>query len=125
MNNTIWRCKIGVQGPLLLPAGADYPMRRAVEAEFRRLTGVDPEFTFSGWSAQLTEGELAVVEDRMPEHDKLPVTITVARYNELRNAEEELAAINALGVDNWEGYDEVEWPESDKDYSAELYEDGR
>jgi hypothetical protein len=44
-------------------------MRQAVERAFRDITGEDAEFTFSGWSAELTEGELAVVENRPPHPD--------------------------------------------------------
>lgn len=43
-------------------------MRRAVEEAYRELTGDDPTFVFSGWGAQLDEGERAVVEDREPEY---------------------------------------------------------
>jgi hypothetical protein len=59
----IWRCKIG--GPVnWLPDGADLPMRKAIQEAFTRLTGREPEFTFSGWGAKLVESERAVVEDR-------------------------------------------------------------
>jgi len=68
----IWGCKIGVTGEAGLPRGADAPMRNAVKTAFHALTGVWPDFTFSGWSAELTEPELAVVENRMPDptHDQ-------------------------------------------------------
>ena len=58
----IWSCKIG--GFVELPKDADYEMRRAVHIAFAYLTQKDPKFIFSGWGAELTEGELAVVEDR-------------------------------------------------------------
>lgn len=69
---TIWTCKVGsfAQDPGSVPNGGDMPMRDAIEREFKRLTGSDPEFTFSGWSGALTEPELAVVEDRLPDFDK-------------------------------------------------------
>lgn len=65
----IWTCKIGgrVTG---LPKGADGPMRVAVQACFEKLTGYEAEFTFSGWGAELTEGERAVVENREPRYDR-------------------------------------------------------
>ena len=44
-------------------------MRQAVEEAFKQLTGDWPEFIFSGWGAELTEAELAVVENRMPTRD--------------------------------------------------------
>ncbi len=62
----IWECKIGVLGEIQLRSGADGPMRDAVRETFIRLTGVEPEFIFSGWNAELGETELAVVEDRDP-----------------------------------------------------------
>jgi hypothetical protein len=43
-------------------------MRRAVERAYRDITGREPDFIFSGWGAQLTESERAVVEDRLPDH---------------------------------------------------------
>jgi len=61
----IWKCKIGGEvGDL--PAGADGPMRRAVQIAFETLTGVEASFTFSGWGATLTEVERAVHENRDP-----------------------------------------------------------
>lgn len=62
----IWQCKVGEASAASIPQGADAPMRDAVQRAFRRVTGEDAEFVFSGWSAELTEGERAVVEDRMP-----------------------------------------------------------
>jgi hypothetical protein len=61
----IWECKIGGKvGDM--PAGADGPMRRAVQTAFKTLTGVEASFTFSGWGATLTEFERAVHENRAP-----------------------------------------------------------
>lgn len=62
----IWDCKIGEIDPNLLPKGADWPMRRAVEEAYYELTGEWPKFIFSGWGAELDEYERAVVEDRPP-----------------------------------------------------------
>lgn len=69
----IWSCKVGEVPEELVPRGADGPMRKAVEAAFKQVTGQDPEFCFSGWGAELIEGERAVVEDRLP--DYMPVFI--------------------------------------------------
>jgi len=63
---TVWRCKIGNLAILNLPDGADAPMRRAINAAFYDLTGQYAQFIFSGWGSYLTEGELAVVQDREP-----------------------------------------------------------
>lgn len=67
----VWECKIGVRGSVALPPGCDLPMRRAVEAAFKQVTGVDDEFNFSGWGGSLDEHELAVVENRMPSEKHL------------------------------------------------------
>lgn len=60
----IWECKIGEAEPLQHPA--DPIMREAVANAYRKLTGREPDFIFSGWGAKLTEPERAVVEDRLP-----------------------------------------------------------
>ena len=65
----IWSCKIGPAPISKVPNGADLPMREAVEAMFHGLTGVRAQFNFSGWGAELTESELAVIEDRPPSAD--------------------------------------------------------
>jgi len=60
----IWSCKIGETNDL--PHGADLPMRIAIAEAYTRITGKTPDFIFSGWGAELTEAERAVVEDRSP-----------------------------------------------------------
>jgi len=67
----IWSCKIGVMGSADIPVGGDSPMRRAVDEAFQRVAGKHPEFIFSGWSAELTEPELAVVEGRLPSKEHI------------------------------------------------------
>ena len=62
----IWYCKIGEVDERLVPPGGDYPMRQAVAAAYKELTGQDDVFLFSGWGAELTEPERAVVERRLP-----------------------------------------------------------
>lgn len=70
----IWKCKIGGKvGDM--PAGADGPMRRAVQTAFKTLTGVEASFTFSGWGATLTEDERAVHENREPNWDAMQEAI--------------------------------------------------
>lgn len=70
MARRIWTCKIGSElGSLGLPSGADEPMREAVTRAFEELTGFAPEFVFSGWGGELTEPELAVVENRLPSEE--------------------------------------------------------
>jgi len=57
----IWSCKIGeVEG---IPGGADFLLREAVAKAYEQMTGEEPRFIFSGWGAELTEGERAVVDD--------------------------------------------------------------
>ena len=41
----------------------------------------------------------------MPDTAKKEITITYSRYIELLNAEGVLQALEAAGVDNWDGYD--------------------
>lgn len=65
----IWTCKIGDADLSNVPPGADAPMREAVDTAFFRLTGQEPAFIFSGWSGELTEGERACVEDRLPVYE--------------------------------------------------------
>jgi hypothetical protein len=61
----IWKCKVGgVCGDLT--SGADFPMRAAIAKAFKETTGSDSDFIFSGWAAELTEGERAVHENREP-----------------------------------------------------------
>lgn len=84
---SVWQCKIGVLSPVNLPAGCDFPMRRAIDAAFLSLAGVESDFIFSGWGAKLTEGELAVVENRIPSE---------AYYRELRVRDAAPALLEAL-----------------------------
>lgn len=65
----IWSCKIGTMENCIIPKGSDLLMRKAVEQAFKKITGLDCEFNFTGFSAELTESELAVVEDREPNID--------------------------------------------------------
>jgi hypothetical protein len=60
----IWQCKIGEIEQVL--GGSDLPMREAVCEAYRRITDAEPLFLFSGWGAELTEPERAVVENRLP-----------------------------------------------------------
>jgi hypothetical protein len=65
-SQAIWFCKIGETDRDKLPDGSDAPMRRAVRDAYVTLTGIEPDFIFSGWGAELLESERAVVEDREP-----------------------------------------------------------
>lgn len=70
MNENIWTCKIGGRIDDLT-GGQDAPMRHAAETTFKLVAGLDSEFCFSGWDGQLTEGERACVENRMPDTTKM------------------------------------------------------
>lgn len=59
----IWDCKIGEVDESKLPPGSDAPMRAAVREAYLRITGEEPKFIFSGWGAQLDEGERRVVNN--------------------------------------------------------------
>ncbi len=63
MAKRTWDCKIGEIDEDLLPDGADQPLRDAVAKAYKRLTGRDANFLFSGWGGTLTESERAVVSD--------------------------------------------------------------
>ena len=60
----IWECKIGEAfgAEKYPPFGSDLPMRKAIEQAYIELTGQEPDFIFSGWTAELTEGERKVVD---------------------------------------------------------------
>lgn len=62
-DGSTWECKVGIAPgtPVTLPGGGDLPMRNAVEAAFLQVTGQEPEYCFSGWGAELTEGEKEVL----------------------------------------------------------------
>jgi len=60
-----WTCKIGEHD--FDQHGADSPMRDAVTEAYRKVTGQEPVFVFSGWGGELTEIERAVVENREPQ----------------------------------------------------------
>jgi len=44
-----WTCRIGAADRAALPEGADAPLRQAVAAAYRSLTGRAPDFIESGW----------------------------------------------------------------------------
>jgi len=58
----IWECKIGEVEGELLPSNADVPLRRAVRAAYKELTGEVDRFCFSGWGAELTTMERCCVK---------------------------------------------------------------
>ena len=60
----IWMCKIGGTDDSNLPNGADAPMRTAVVMAYRKLTGKDPTFIFSGWGAKLTPTQRKLVNGK-------------------------------------------------------------
>jgi len=57
----IWDCKIGEREEI--PDGGDSPMRKAVAQAYRKLTGWEPNFIFSGWGGKLTVDERAALTD--------------------------------------------------------------
>lgn len=63
-DGAIWDCKIGIAPgtSVRLPGGADEPMREAVERAYKDVTGLDAEFCFSGWGADLTDDETKVLK---------------------------------------------------------------
>lgn len=65
-NKAIWSCTIGSVDRSKLADGSDLPLRLSVEKLYETLTGKDPDFCFSGWGHELSESELATVENRLP-----------------------------------------------------------
>lgn len=63
----MWYCKIGEVDNQALSGSPDGAMRSAVAEAYRRITYQEPTFLLSGWGAELTESERAVVEDREPD----------------------------------------------------------
>lgn len=59
----IWSCKIGECEEGDLPFGSDGPMREAVEEAYKKITGKEPDFLFSGWGGKLDEYERMVVDE--------------------------------------------------------------
>jgi hypothetical protein len=62
-----WSCKVGELDDARLNdlyphGGADQPMREAVRQAYFKLTGVYPDFIFSGWGDKLTRIEREVVK---------------------------------------------------------------
>lgn len=104
----IWTCKIG-ETDAELPPGSDSPMRHAVEAAYEALTGQESEFLFSGWGGELTEGERAVVEDRLPEHHRDNPELLIEHCDRLAQAlrltQEYVGADMLPPLEGWEWYD--------------------
>lgn len=63
-DGSIWECKVGIRPgqKVILPGGSDFPMRDAIEKAFKDVTGLDAEFCFSGWGAELTQSEKNVLD---------------------------------------------------------------
>jgi hypothetical protein len=70
MRKQIWECKIGEVDWEKIPKDSDLPMRVAVQNAYHELTGEWPDFVFSGWGAELDEGEKKFLIDTDPEKQK-------------------------------------------------------
>ena len=66
MKKRIWGCKIGEVDWEKLPKGADFRMRVAVQDAYHELTGEWPDFLFSGWGAELDDGEKSLLAETDP-----------------------------------------------------------
>lgn len=77
----VWECKIGPAMAAELPPGADRQMREAVKNAFRRMTGREPDATFSGWGGEFNPSEKAVVWNKAPDFDEV-VAFEVSRLRE-------------------------------------------
>ena len=69
-NHQVWECKIGITNHVVLPNGADWPMREAVIRAFREIAGIEAEFCFSGWGGSLTDSEAGIVAEVFEKQEK-------------------------------------------------------
>jgi hypothetical protein len=60
----VWTCKIGTRENFFSAHGADAPMRNAVTEAYRLVTGMDPQFLYSGWGGSLDDTERELEEAR-------------------------------------------------------------
>jgi hypothetical protein len=82
----IWTCKVGEAG-VLSESGLDFPMRQAVAAAFKEITGSEPDYIFSGWRGELTEPERAVVENRLPDYSASNEDLAARLVRAVRSAD--------------------------------------
>ena len=59
----VWFCKIAVPADAELPRGFDWPPRTAA-CEAIENSGIEVVACFSGWGGKLSEGEIAVIENK-------------------------------------------------------------
>ena len=90
----IWQCKIGYALDGDLPSCADLPMRAAVRKAFEDAAGHEHAFLFSGWGAELTPSEQAVVDNKEATPEEC-AAYEVARLKEQGLLDAVLAIANA------------------------------
>jgi hypothetical protein len=78
-NKKSWQCWIGETGSEI----SDSAMRDYAADGFKKVTGHNPDFIFSGWGESLPEEHRAVVEDRLPRVEKMNAGITGKEYFDL------------------------------------------
>lgn len=63
IDGPIWECKIGLKPgtKVHLKGGVDLPMCIAVEKAFKEITGLECDFNFSGWGAELDQYQKQVI----------------------------------------------------------------
>jgi len=66
MRYGVWECKIVVDADVAIPEGFDWPPRSAA-CNAVETAGIPIVACFSGWGGGLSEAQLAVIEDRLPE----------------------------------------------------------
>lgn len=64
-----WTCTLVVPGDAELPNGFDFPPRDAARNAVLQ-AGIPVVALFTGWGGTVTEGQLAVIENRDPAPDK-------------------------------------------------------
>lgn len=75
----VWECQIGSGPANVMPGGWDQPMRDAIREAYRRITGEEPSFIFSGWRARLSEERRdALTEDERLQYEEHRAKIAAA-----------------------------------------------
>lgn len=95
-----WSCTVGEYPRGFLPPGSDAPMREVVREGYRRLTGREPDYIFSGWGDPLPESYRAVHENRMPDVTVLLEEL-IERHWQLSHPESVATILRRLPEEAW------------------------
>lgn len=68
MKYQVWSCRLYAPADLDV-RGLDFPLRAAALRSFHEETSAHALGLFSGWGSLPMEIEIAVIEDRLPDHE--------------------------------------------------------